>query len=156
MVGSRISAKLIKGDLGDFECGSGTGRRAGGKSVSVRTMGAYGLATQGGASDLEWNILGAVGSMSRGRREDAREHLPASSVRSPSAVRSSAVAAPAVPSAPWQHRPVKIGRDIVGGTGTEAASFPPAWCSPASPSAARLWHRPGGGELRSEEQHGLQ
>lgn len=54
---------VIKGDLGDIDAGSGTAGKAAIKSLTVRTMGLYGLATQEGAGDLVSSISGTLGSL---------------------------------------------------------------------------------------------
>ncbi len=53
----------LRGDLGDIDCGSNTVGTPAIKTLSVRSMGRYGLATQGGAGDLESDIQGAVGAL---------------------------------------------------------------------------------------------
>jgi hypothetical protein len=51
----------IPGDLGAIDAGSSTGRAI--KSLSVRSMGAYGLSTHGGTGMLESDINGDLGSL---------------------------------------------------------------------------------------------
>src|SRR4030095_3718872 len=53
----------IKGDLGVIDAGSGSETTPAIKSLALRSMGVYGLATQGGTGDLESDILGALGSL---------------------------------------------------------------------------------------------
>lgn len=54
---------VVKGDLGVIDAGSGSATRPAIKSLSVRSMGIYGVATQGGVGDLESNINGALGAL---------------------------------------------------------------------------------------------
>jgi hypothetical protein len=58
-----LGAVTVKGDLGVIDAGSNTAGVPAVKSLSVRSMGVYGLATQGGAGDLVSDIRGALGAL---------------------------------------------------------------------------------------------
>jgi hypothetical protein len=58
-----LATVTVKGDLGAIDAGSGTAGTPAVKSLSVRSMGFYGLDTQGGAGDLESDLHGALGSL---------------------------------------------------------------------------------------------
>src|SRR5205085_710109 len=53
----------IKGDLGDIDAGSNSLTIPAIKRLSVRTLGRYGLATQGGSGDERCDIHGALGAL---------------------------------------------------------------------------------------------
>src|SRR5262249_22721187 len=53
----------IAGDLGDIDCGSGTAGTPAIKSLNVRSLGAYGLASQPVGGDLTSNLFGALGAL---------------------------------------------------------------------------------------------
>ena len=58
---NNIGAVSVPGDLGVLDAGSGAGTAV--KSLSVRSMGSYGLSTHGGAGMLESDIMGDLGSL---------------------------------------------------------------------------------------------
>jgi hypothetical protein len=59
--GVKLGGVTVKGDLGVIDAGSGTGEAL--KSLTARSMGLHGLASQGGAGDLQSDISGSVGSL---------------------------------------------------------------------------------------------
>src|SRR5262249_45426784 len=56
-------AVTIKGDLGQIDAGDLTYSTPGLKLLNVRSIGRFGLATQGGAGDLTSDINGAIGAL---------------------------------------------------------------------------------------------
>jgi hypothetical protein len=147
----------VKGDLGDFDCGNGTGTVL--TKVKARTTGAYGLATQGGAGDLVWNLNGAVDSIKvAGDVKDTRVNV--SGALGALTVEGSLIGGEddfsgAITSA-GGIGPVKIARDIIGGAGMSSGlvSSDGVLTSVADRRLARWrhWHR----ERRTAEprQHG--
>jgi hypothetical protein len=61
--GRDLGKVVVKGDLGDIDCGDSDTTTAGLKLLSVRSMGRYGLATQNFAGDLDSHIQGALGAL---------------------------------------------------------------------------------------------
>src|SRR5262245_49656375 len=53
----------IKGDLGVIDCGTNTAGVPALTSLSVRSLGVYGLATQGSTGDVQSDIFGALGKL---------------------------------------------------------------------------------------------
>jgi hypothetical protein len=60
---NNLGAVAIRGDLAVIDAGNDTAGTPAVKSLSVRTMGRYGLDTQGGTGDLESDIKGALGAL---------------------------------------------------------------------------------------------
>ncbi|MHA3770753.1 beta strand repeat-containing protein [Verrucomicrobiota bacterium sgz303538] len=58
-----LGSIVVKGDLGVIDAGSGNATGFAIKSLSVRSMGIYGVATQGGGGDLQSDINGALGAL---------------------------------------------------------------------------------------------
>ena len=58
--GINLGKVVVKGDLGDLEAGAGDGIAV--ASLSVHSLGAYGLATQSGTGNLDWHLNGDVGA----------------------------------------------------------------------------------------------
>lgn len=58
---NNLGQVLVKGDLGVIDVGSGGGVAL--KSLSVRSMGAFNLSTQGGLGDLQSDINGTLGAL---------------------------------------------------------------------------------------------
>jgi hypothetical protein len=61
---NNLGAVIVKGDLGNIDAGSGSADVPAVKSLSVRSMGIYGVATQGaGLVELFSDFFGALGSL---------------------------------------------------------------------------------------------
>ncbi len=116
----------IKGDLGDIDAGSNTGGTPAIKSLSVRSMGVYGLATQGGAGDLESDIHGALGSLNvAGDVKEAFINVTgASATIGPVSIGGSLIGGANTSSGQIYSDggigAVKIGHDVQGGTGVRS------------------------------------
>jgi hypothetical protein len=121
-----FGAIAIKGDLGNIDAGSTTAGTPAIKSLSVRTMGAYGLATQGGAGDLTSTINGALGALKvAGDVKDANiDVLGAGSALGSVTIGGSLIGGVAGPSGSISSNgdigAVKIGRDVQGSTGASS------------------------------------
>jgi hypothetical protein len=61
--GENLGNVSVSGDLGQIEAGSNSLVKPAIKSLNVRSMGKFGLATQGGTGDLSSDINGALGSL---------------------------------------------------------------------------------------------
>ncbi len=118
----------IKGDLGDIDCGSDTPGQVAIASLSVRSMGRHGLSTQGGAGDLESDILGALGALSvSGDVKEAFINVTgATAAIGPVTIGGSVIGVGSIPMGPPTHSgeifssgamgAVKIGHDVQGGS----------------------------------------
>ena len=58
-----LGTVTVKGDLGQIEAGDDAYATPGLEALNVRSMGRYGLATQGGAGDLRSDIASALGAL---------------------------------------------------------------------------------------------
>ena len=58
-----LGSVTIPGDLGVLDAGDGNAADGSVKSLTVRSMGRYGLATQGAGADLQSNLVGGLGAL---------------------------------------------------------------------------------------------
>ena len=117
---------IIKGDLGNIDCGSDTAGTPAIKLLSARTIGRYGLASQGGGGDLQSDINGTLGLLAvNGDVKDAYIHVIGTSgsigavTIGGSLVGGTADSSGAIVSSNAMGK-VKIGRDLQGGSGQNA------------------------------------
>ncbi len=118
-----FGAIVIKGDLGDIDAGSNTAGTPAIKSLSVRSLGLYGLATQGGAGNLTSTINGALGALKvAGDVRDANLSVTGTSGTLGSVIIGGSLIGDLGSSSGsifsnGDIGAVKIGRDVQGGTG---------------------------------------
>jgi hypothetical protein len=118
--GRFLGAISLEGDLGDLDAGPAPSGMPAIKSFVARTLGAYGLSTQGGSGNLEWSISGDVGSMKIAG--DVKScHVAIFGTLGPVTIGGSMIGGDTIYSGSLGTTggigSVKIGRDIRGGAG---------------------------------------
>jgi len=127
--GSRTLGTVnIPGDLGDLDGGSGVSGVIAVKSITVKTIGRYGIATQGVSGDEQWLIAGAVGSFKvAGDIRNAWINFRGDAASGPITVGGSLIAGEGDFSASifasGSVGAVKIGHDLLGGPGNESGKL---------------------------------
>ncbi|MDB6149419.1 MAG: hypothetical protein JWQ44_867 [Chthoniobacter sp.] len=121
-VGVDLGNVTVKGDLAVIDCGDATITTPGLKTLWVRSMGSFGLATQGGGGDLQSDIRGALGALKvNGDIIHAFVNVPEGGIGAitvgGSLVGGATPKSGAVISNGGDVGPVKIGGDVTGGAG---------------------------------------
>jgi hypothetical protein len=119
--GIDLGKVVVKGDIGDVEAGAGGGFAL--TSLSARTLGAYGLATQSDTGDLDWHLNGEVGAFKVSFDvKDSSVNILGSggSIKIGGSLLGGLGDHSGSITATGKLGPVKIGRDIVGGSGSQS------------------------------------
>ena len=117
--GQNLGAVKILGDLGQIDAGAPAGGKAAIKSLTVDSLGRFGLSTQGAGGSLESDIMGVLGSLSvkHDVKEASLEVLgKISKLQIGGSLIGGAANNSGVITASGDITAVKIGGDIQGGT----------------------------------------
>jgi hypothetical protein len=130
--GVDLGAASVHGDLGRIDAGDAADTRTGVGGLTVRSLGAFGLATQNGGGDLHSDVVGRLGFLRvAGDVRNATVNVTGGAIPANGSIGSVTVGGSVLGGAAADSGailstgsmgPVKVGRDIVGAGGTRSGA----------------------------------